>query len=89
MLHKKEDYRWARPSLVAQKHRSMELAAGLPQKKGNKRGAAYAYNVNDLRHQEMQIAERAEKSYERLRRCLAAAPSAKRRVCGRLKPAGT
>ncbi len=64
MLTKGEDYRWARPSLVAQKHRSMELAAGQPQKKGNKRGAAYAYNVKELRRQEMQIAERAEKSYE-------------------------
>lgn len=64
MLTKGEDYRWARPSLVAHKHRSMELAAGLPQKKGNKRGATYAYHVKELRHQEMQIAQQAEKSYE-------------------------
>nr|WP_244430375.1 IS110 family transposase [Roseivivax halodurans] len=64
MLTKGEDYRWARPSLVAHKHRSMELAAGQPQKKGNKRGATYAYNVKELRHQEMQIAERAQESYE-------------------------
>jgi len=42
----------------------MELAAWVPPKKGNKRGASYAYHVKELRHQEMQIAERAEKSYE-------------------------
>lgn len=64
MLTKGEDYRWARPSLVAHKIRSMELAAGVPPKKGNKGGASYAYHVKELRYQEMQIAERAEKSYE-------------------------
>ncbi len=64
MLTKGEDYRWARPSLVAHKRRAMELAAGQPQKKGNRRGASYAYNVKDLRHQEAKIAEQAEKSYE-------------------------
>ena len=42
----------------------MELAAGQPQKKGNTRGATYAYNVKEMRHQEMQIAERAQESYE-------------------------
>lgn len=42
----------------------MELAAGLPQKNGNQRGATYAYHVKELRHQEIQAAEQAEKSYE-------------------------
>lgn len=42
----------------------MELSAGLPQKKGNRRGASYAYNVKELRQQEAKIAEQAEKSYE-------------------------
>ena len=64
MLTKGEDYRWARPSLVAHKQRAMELAAGQPHKKGNRRGATYAYHVKELRHQEMQIAERAQESYE-------------------------
>lgn len=64
MLTRGEDYRWARPSLVAHKCRSMELAAGQPQKKGNKRGASYAYHVKKMRHQEMQIAEKAQESYE-------------------------
>jgi len=42
----------------------MELAAGQPQKKGNRRGATYAYNVKEMQHQEMQIAERAQENYE-------------------------
>ena len=79
MLTRGEDYRWARPSLVAQKHRSMELAAGQPQKKGNKRGAAYAYNVKELRHQEMQIAERAQESYEHFVAAWRSHPSTKGR----------
>ncbi|GAD57741.1 mobile element protein [Limimaricola cinnabarinus LL-001] len=64
MLTKCEDYHWARPSLVIHKRRAMELAAGQPQKKGNKRGASYAYNVKELRQREAQVAEQAERSYE-------------------------
>ncbi|WP_353646012.1 IS110 family transposase [Mesorhizobium sp. WSM2239] len=64
MLTKEADYLWARPSLVAHKMRSMELQAGKPQKKGNSRGPTYAYNVKDLRNQEMRIAEQAQKGYE-------------------------
>lgn len=65
MLTKKQDYLWARPALVANKLRAMELQAGEPQKKGNKRGPAYAYNVKALREQEMRITNQAEQSYER------------------------
>ncbi|MDP9814015.1 transposase [Rhizobium tibeticum] len=65
LLTKEQDYLWARPDLVANKTRAMELQAGLPQKKGNRRGPAYAYNVKALRDQERQIAEQAEKNYER------------------------
>jgi transposase len=43
--------------LVANKKRSLELQAGRPAKKGNRRGSAYAYNVKALRTQEMTIAE--------------------------------
>lgn len=64
LLTKGEDYLWARPALVANKLRSMELQAGLPQKKGNRRGPAYAYNVKALREQERRIAEQGERSYE-------------------------
>ena len=49
LLTKDVDYLWARPALVANKVRAMELQAGQKQKKGNRRGPAYAYNVKELR----------------------------------------
>jgi transposase len=66
LLTKEADYLWARPALVAQKVRALELQAGRPAKKGNKRGAAYAYNVKELRDREKAIAEQAERAYEQL-----------------------
>ena len=48
LLSKDADYQWARPALVANKIRAMQLQAGQPARKGNKRGAAYAYNVKKL-----------------------------------------
>ena len=65
LLTKGQDYLWARPALVANKARAMELQAGKPPKKGNQRGPAYAYNVKTLRDQEMRIAEQAERNYAR------------------------
>src|SRR5437868_231340 len=59
------DYQWARPALVASKLRAMELQAGQPVRKGNKRGTAYAYNVKALRDAEIELARHAEKAYER------------------------
>lgn len=73
MLTKEQDHLWARPSLVAQKRRAMELQAGRPQNKGNARGPAYAHNVKALRDQEARIAERAE-GLRAVRGCLAPAP---------------
>jgi transposase len=64
LLTKQEDYLWVRPALVAKKTRDMELRAGLPQRKGNQRGAAYAYNVKELRAQEAEVARQAERTYE-------------------------
>jgi transposase len=64
-LTRGEDYLWARPALVANKTRAMELQAGHPQQKGSRRGPAYAYNVKALRDQEMLVAGHAEGSYER------------------------
>lgn len=81
MLTKGEDYHWARPSLVAHKGRAMELAAGMPQKKGNRRGPSYAYNVKELRQQEARIAERAEQSYEHFVAAWQARPPGKGRSC--------
>lgn len=84
LLTKQTDYRWARPALVANKRRAMELAAGQPQKKGNKPGPAYAYNVKALRDQEMEIARHAEQAYEQF----VAQWETRPRVRGRSKPAG-
>jgi len=64
LLTKDVDYQWARPALVANKLRAMELQTGVPAKKGNKRGAAYAYNVKELRDREIEIARQAEQAYE-------------------------
>jgi transposase len=50
--------------LVANKKRSLELQAGQPAKKGNRRGSAYAYNVKALRTQEMTVAKQAERAHE-------------------------
>lgn len=66
LLTKETDYLWARPALVANKVRAMELQAGMPARKGNKRGAAYAYNVKELRDREIEVARHAESAYERL-----------------------
>ena len=66
LLTKEADYLWARPALVAQKVRALELQAGRPAKKGNKRGSTYAYNVKELRDREKAIAEQAERAYEHL-----------------------
>jgi transposase len=63
LLTKETDYLWARPALVAHKLRALELQAGRPMKKGNRRGPAHAYNVKALRKQEMAIAEQAERAY--------------------------
>jgi transposase len=64
LLTTEADYLWARPALVAHKLRALELQAGRPMKKGNRRGPAYAYNVKTLRTQEMAIAEQAERAYQ-------------------------
>jgi transposase len=66
LLTKEADYLWARPALVAQKLRSLELQAGRPMRKGNRRGPAYAYNVKELRDREKAVAEQAERAYEQL-----------------------
>ena len=86
MLSKEEDYLWARPALVANQLRAMELQAGRPQQKGKRRGPAYACNVKALREQEIQLARQAELSYERFVAAWRPRPP-RQRVRGRLKPA--
>ncbi|MCW3477928.1 IS110 family RNA-guided transposase [Limobrevibacterium gyesilva] len=65
LLTKESDYQWARPALVANKLRAMQLQAGEPAMKGSQRGAAYAYNIKELRDRETDVARHAEHAYER------------------------
>src|SRR3954468_12259166 len=64
LLTKDAEYQWVRPALVANKIRAMQLQAGQPARKGNKRGAAYAYNIKELRDREIDVARHAEHAYE-------------------------
>ena len=68
LLTKEVDYQWARPALVANKLRAMQLQAGEPAMKSNQRGAAYAYNIKELRDREIDIARHAEHAYEQFLR---------------------
>ena len=80
LLAKETDYLWARPALVAHKLRALELQAGRPMTKGNKRGPAYAYNIKALRNQEMAIAEQAERAYQHFVAQWQPKPTTKRRA---------
>jgi transposase len=65
LLTKEEDYAFARPALVRQKLRRLELRAGAPRlKPGPKRGKAVWSGADDPRDRE--LAERAEQAYRRL-----------------------
>jgi transposase len=64
LLVKGESYVWARPSLHAKKLRDLELKAGYTAACGQK-GAAHAYNVKVLRHEERRWVEQAETAYAR------------------------
>ena len=67
MLTKKEDYHWLRPALVAAKKRQIALKSGAPSERGvGRRGSAYAYNVKELRDQEMAAAQIAERAYDQM-----------------------
>lgn len=79
LLTKGEDYAWASPALMARKHRSMELAAGMPSERG-KKGASAAYNLPDRRRTDRSGAELAETAY----RCMMES----RRKTSRRKGAG-
>ena len=73
VLTKEQDYLWARPALVANKMRALQLQAGLPQKKGNQRGPAHAYNVKALRDQELTLISAGRTQLRALRRSLESA----------------
>jgi transposase len=63
LLTRGEDYAFARPSLITQKWRHLELHAGRPSHRG-RRGAAYAYNLKEVRRREWALAMQAERAYK-------------------------
>jgi transposase len=79
MLTKGTDYIWVRPALLARKFRSIELKAGLPATPA-KRGAAYDYNIPELRARERQRTEEAEKAYSDFTSRWRAKPRSARKV---------
>lgn len=63
LLTRGEDYAFARPSLLAQKRRNLELRAGRPSQRG-RRGAWHAYNLKEVRRREWALAVQAERAYK-------------------------
>ena len=64
LITKGEDYAFARPSLVAHKRRSLELAAGADSKRGPVAGPSHDYHVKELRDAEKALVEQEERAYE-------------------------
>lgn len=65
VLSKNEDYDWVRPGLTQSKRRRLELQAGHPPARGNRRGRAYGYNLASVRARELAAAEQSELAYQR------------------------
>jgi transposase len=64
LVTKGQDYAFARPGLVAHKHRKLELAAGAPSRRGNFGTPGAAYNDKQRRRAETAAIEQAERAYE-------------------------
>lgn len=64
LVTKGEDYAFARPSLVAHKRRSLELAAGAESRRGPVAGPSRDYHVKQLRDAEKALVEQEERAYE-------------------------
>lgn len=65
MLSRGEDYAFARPTLVAQKIRKIELATGAPSRRGGS-GKRSAVSATERKRLEKQLAAQAEVAYRRL-----------------------
>ena len=65
LLTKNENYVWARPALLENKLRKVELLAGQPAAKGRRPGRAHAYNDRAVRQRERSWLEQAERAYTR------------------------
>jgi transposase len=77
VLHDEEDFAWNRPALTAKKRRALELQAGLPVRKGSRKGIAADYSLKHVRDRERAMAEQAERSYVRFVARWRALPKAK------------
>lgn len=66
LVTKDQDYAFARPSLVAQKRRKLELAAGAQSRRGPTAGPSRDYHIKQLRDQERAIVEQQERAYQLL-----------------------
>jgi transposase len=64
LITKNEDYAFARPSLVAHKRRSLELAAGAESRRGPVAGPSHDYHIKQLRDAEKVLVEQEERAYE-------------------------
>ena len=64
LITKEEDYAFARPSLVAHKRRSLELAAGATPRPGPVAGPSHDYHIKELRDAEKKLVEQQERAYE-------------------------
>jgi transposase len=64
LITKEEDYAFARPSLVAHKRRSLELAAGAQSQRGPVAGPSRDYHIKQLRDAEKVLVEQEERAYE-------------------------
>lgn len=64
LVTKGDDYAFARPSLVAHKRRSLELAAGATPHPGPVAGPSRDYHVKQLRDAEKALVEQEERAYE-------------------------
>jgi hypothetical protein len=62
LLIKGESYAFAQPSLLARKHRTLELRAGLPTANGRK-GTAAGYSLKAVRVAERELAAQSELAY--------------------------
>jgi hypothetical protein len=66
MLTKDEDYAFARPTLVREKIRRLELMTGAERQKGKRIGAERAFQTPERRRLEKEFARQAEVAYRRL-----------------------
>lgn len=66
MLTKEQDYAFARPSLVAQKLRRLELRAGAPRRKPGPKPGSSRVQRDEQKRRERELVERSEHAYRRL-----------------------